>query len=230
VRRALPFVLLLILVAAFIAGLAARQQAGLEVSVESVQSWVAGMGWRGPAIYVGLVTFRFFLLMPSWVVLLAGGLVFGTLLGTALGGAGIVISAVAGFAVARGIGREWVRPYLAERYPTFQQSVERAGPLVVGIVTAHPVGPMSPLHLAAGLSAVPILGFLVAVLVGGPLRAFLLSLFGSTLVDPQSWQFLVATSLLIVMALLPLANRRLRQRILGLRAPDGDSAGETSPE
>ena len=55
----------------FAAGVLVRRDAGLEFSIESVQSWMQPLGWRAPALYVGLVTFRFFLLMPSWVVLSA---------------------------------------------------------------------------------------------------------------------------------------------------------------
>jgi len=195
----------------------ARQQAGLEVSAESIQNWVASLGWQAPALFVGLVTFRTFLLLPSWVVLSAGGLVFGALLGTVLGGLGVLLSAMVGFGLARGIGRDWIRPRAKARFEGYADQVARAGPVLVGLVTAHPIGPMTAFHWAAGFSTVSLFGFIIAVTLGGPTRAFIYSFFGSTLADLGSAEFYLATSILVVVALLPLAHPGLRRRFFAAR-------------
>ncbi|MCH6562449.1 MAG: TVP38/TMEM64 family protein [Myxococcales bacterium] len=216
-RRILPFVLLALVVGAVVLGRAARQEAGIEVSAESIQTWVSSLGWHAPALFVGLVTFRIFLLLPSWVVLSAGGLVFGAFLGTVLGGLGVLLSAAMGYGLARGIGRDWVRPRMQARLERHGQSLERVGPLLVGLVTAHPMGPMTVFHWAAGFATVPLLGFLMAVLLGGPTRAFIYSFFGSTLLEPGSGEFYLATTILVVVALLPLAHPGIRRRLFAAR-------------
>ncbi len=216
-RRILPFALLALVVGAVVLGRVARQEAGIEVSAESIQTWVSSLGWQAPALYVGLVTFRIFLLLPSWVVLSAGGLVFGAFLGTLLGGLGVLLSAVMGYGLARGIGRDWVRPRIQARLERHGQSLERVGPLLVGLVTAHPMGPMTAFHWAAGFATVPLLGFLVAVLLGGPTRALIYSFFGSTLLEPGSGEFYLATTILVVVALLPLAHPGIRRRLFAAR-------------
>ena len=216
-RRILPFALLALVVGAVVLGRAARQEAGIEVSAESIQTWVSSLGWQAPALYVGLVTFRIFLILPSWVVLSAGGLVFGAFLGTVLGGLGVLLSAVMGYGLARGIGRDWVRPRIQARLERYGQSLERVGPLIVGLVTAHPMGPMTAFHWAAGFATVPLLGFLVAVLLGGPTRALIYSFFGSTLIEPGSGEFYLATTILVVVALLPLAHPGIRRRLFAAR-------------
>ncbi len=216
-RRILPFALLVLVVGAVVLGRAARQQAGIEVSAESIQTWVSSLGWQAPALYVGLVTFRIFLILPSWVVLSAGGLVFGAFLGTVLGGLGVLLSAAMGYGLARGIGRDWVRPRMQARLERYGQSLDRVGPLLVGVVTAHPMGPMTAFHWAAGFATVPLLGFLMAVLLGGPTRAFIYSFFGSTLLEPGSGEFYLATTILVVVALLPLAHPGIRRRLFAAR-------------
>ena len=216
-RRILPFALLALVVGAVVLGRVARQEAGIEVSAESIQTWVSSLGWQAPALYVGLVTFRIFLLLPSWVVLSAGGLVFGAFLGTVLGGLGVLLSAALGYGLARGIGRDWVRPRMQARLERHGQSLERVGPLLVGLVTAHPMGPMTVFHWAAGFATVPLLGFLMAVLLGGPTRAFIYSFFGSTLLEAGSGEFYLATTILVVVALLPLAHPGIRRRLFAAR-------------
>jgi uncharacterized membrane protein YdjX (TVP38/TMEM64 family) len=223
-RRA-PWVLLALIVLLFLAGRAVRGQIGAELGVESLRDWVKGLGLVAPVIYVGVVTFRQFLLIPSLLLLAAGGLVFGAALGTLLGGLGIVLSALFGFTLARTLGREWVRVRMSGRLGALERHSERVGPLLVGLATAHPIGPMTPFHWGAGLAAVSWVSFLAVVLVAGPTRAFLLSSFGASLEEPFTPRFWATTLGLIAIALLPLAHPAVRRLLLpGVRPPAQDSA------
>ena len=62
---------------------------------------------------MAVVAFRSVLFLPSWVLLVGGGLCFGVVIGTLLGGLGVALSALMQFAVARGIGREWVSHHVS---------------------------------------------------------------------------------------------------------------------
>ena len=212
-KRALPPLLLLLIAAAFVGGGIVRQEAGFEFSAEAIQAWVAGLGAMAPLLFVALVTFRNFVLLPSALVLSAGGLVFGASLGTVLGTVGILVSALMKFGLARGIGREWVARQRGERFRKLEQRAESAGPWVVGAVTAYPTGPMTPFHYGAGLSSIPVLTFALAIAATAPLRAGAYAIFGSTLLAPGSPDFYVATGLLLGFILLPLLHPRLRRRL-----------------
>lgn len=220
-HRLLPPLLVALVAGLFVAGRSVRSELGLELSPESIQSVVAGLGWKGPALFVGLVTFRQFLLLPSALVLPAGGVVFGAAEGTLLGSLGILLSAVLKYTIARSLGREWLRPWFGAAVEAFERRAEAAGPLVVGFVTAHPMGPMSPFYWGAGFAAVPVVGFLLAVAIAAPVRAFAYSFFGSTLLDPGTPRFWAATVLLVAAALAPLLHPGLRARML--RAARGDA-------
>ena len=223
----LPAALVIFVVALFALGSLLRGQLDLEIdmgSMESMQSslrdlraWVVGLGWPAPAIFVGLVTFRVFLLLPSAVVLTVGGLAFGSLFGTVLGTVGIVLSAALKFAIARGAGRDVLRSSLGDRFLEFEARVERAGVWLVGLVTAHPAAPMSGIHWAAGLSSMSFLGFAAAVTVSGPFRAGLYSVLGSSLVELDWTMTLGLAAAFLLVALLPLAHPGLRRRLLGGR-------------
>jgi uncharacterized membrane protein YdjX (TVP38/TMEM64 family) len=222
-RRA-PWVLLAVIVALFAAGRAVRSQLGVEIRAESLRDWVQGLGLVAPVIYVGLVAFRQFLLIPSLLLLAAGGLVFGAALGTLLGGIGVIFSAVFGFTLARTLGREWVRVRLAGQLGAIERHTQRVGPLVVGLATAHPLGPMTAFHWGAGLASVAWLPFLAVVLVAGPARAFLLSSFGASLGEPQSPRFWATTAGLVAAVLLPLAHPGVRRRLLPRASDPGNGA------
>ena len=213
-RRLLPALLVLLTAGLFLGGFVARKALGIELSAESIRGVVLALGWKAALAYVGMVTFRQFLFLPSAIVLPVGGLVFGMKLGTALGALGIIASAVLKYTIARLLGREWMRPYFGAAVDAFERRAAAAGPVVVGLVTAHPAGPMTPVYWGAGFAAVPVVSFLVAVVLTAPLRSFAYAFFGSTLLDPGTPRFWTATAILTVAALAPLAHRGFRERLL----------------
>jgi uncharacterized membrane protein YdjX (TVP38/TMEM64 family) len=173
------------------------------------------MGWKAPAIYLALVTFRQFIFLPAIVILPVGGLCFGATGGTVLGATGILLSALITFALARGIGGRWLHDLFGPRYTWLERRIEDAGPPVVGIVTAHPTGPMAAFFWGAGFSSMALLPFVVAVAAGGSVRAMAYAFFGSTLLAPGSTRFYVATTLLAAAAVVPLAHPGVRRKIFG---------------
>lgn len=190
-----------------------RASMGIEWSVTSIQTYVASLGIKAPLIFFGLVAFRQLLLIPSAIVLTAGGLLFGVGMGTLLGGAGIVMSGCICFLLARFMGGEWVHERLQARVGRYDERANAAGPILVGLMTAHPMGLLTPFHLAAGVSGMSLLVFLATVLLAGPIRAASYSVLGSSLVEIGSTRFYVASGVLILVALLPFAHPKLRRRI-----------------
>ena len=193
----------------------ARDALGIEFEPESIQAWVSSLGWTGPLIYLLLVIFRHFLVLPSAIILPAGGAVFGTLGGTALGALGILVTAMANFGLGRGIAADWIDLERFRWLVPLTERIELAGPFVVGIVTAHPIGPMTPFHWAAGFAAMRAVPYTVAVALGATTRAFVLSFFGSTLLEVGSPRFWLAMVVFAAIAVVPLLHRRTRKRLLG---------------
>ena len=203
----------------FYGGWYARTEIGLELSQESITSLVAGLGWRAWLVFLLLVVFRSFLLLPSIVVLSAGGIAFGTGMGTLLNAIGLLLSALLWYGAARGAGRPWISEWLGTRTEDFQRRADAAGPLLVGVATAHPAGPATPFHLGCGLAGTPLIPFVLAVALGAPVRASALAFFGSTLLDFGTPRFYAATAVILVLGLLPLAHRGIRERIFGAFRP-----------
>ncbi len=227
-RNVLPIALIFLVAGGFYVGGALRADLGIEWSAQAVQAFVLGLGLKAPFIFLGLVTFRQFFFLPSGVVLTAGGLLFGAALGTLLGGTGIVLSALLLFFLARGMGSGWVNSRFQDRFRSFERRARTAGPVVVGLMTGHPMGVMTPFHLAAGISGVSWLVFLVVVLVAGPIRRVTYDYMGANLLDVGSARFWLASALLVVLALLPLAHPKVRRGGLGLASRFSPSPGPAS--
>jgi uncharacterized membrane protein YdjX (TVP38/TMEM64 family) len=223
-RRVVP-ALVAVLAVSLAASWLVRDQLGIELSTASLQQVVHGMGWKAPAIFVGLLTFRQFIFLPAIVILPVGGLCFGTTLGTILGATGIVLSALITFAIARKVGGAWLRELFGHRYAWLERHVERAGPPAVALVTAHPTGPMSAFFWAAGFSSMALLPFAIAVTAGGSVRALAYSFFGAALLVPGTPQFYAGIAVLTLAVLGPFAHPAVRRRLREVRDGDGSHAG-----
>ncbi len=218
-----PLVFALVLAAAFLVGSFVRGQLDLELSVDSIRSFVSDLGWWAPVIFIALVTFRQFLLLPSALLLTAGGVAFGAGTGTVLGAAGVILSALMKFGLARVFGRDWLEARYGDRFRQFDRRLGKAGPLAVGVSTAHPTGPLSPFHWGAGFSSMSVGVFAAVVIAAAPIRAAALSFFGAHVFEPGTPRFWVASGILVATVLVPLLHPGLRRRILGwLQDLEGD--------
>lgn len=193
------------------AALLARSALGVEWSAEALREAVGRLGLWAPVAYVLLVAFRTPLLVPSQVVLLAGGLLFGTAGGAVFGGLGIVLSGVMAFALTRWLAGSGVH----QRVPTgMRRTLElagtRGGAALLAVATAWPVGPLALYHAAAALTRMRFPVFLAALVAGALPRAWTYAYFGSSLVEGR-WLHAGMAGAILVAALLPLLHPGVRR-------------------
>lgn len=209
IRRLL--ILLAVLILLFVVGGWARERLGIALDVDSVRSFANDLGPLGPLLFVFVVAGRSLLWLPSQVVLIAAGLCFGTLVGSAVGGAGLMISGLFLFLVARYAGRDVVERQLGPRVQGLLDfTSRRTGAVAFALACGYPVSPLSPLQAAAGWTPMPVFNFVASAFVGGMMRAGIFAYFGDGLAN-ASWSSLVAPLLVFALALaLPLAFPRGR--------------------
>jgi uncharacterized membrane protein YdjX (TVP38/TMEM64 family) len=213
--RLQPLVPLFVAAALFTLGRTLWAQLGIEPTAKGVHAWISALGVWAPLVFVAVVSARHGLALPSAVLLTVGGLCFGVSLGTLLGAIGIVISGIIMFAVGRWSGVEWIRKQVGPRFEVIEDRLRRAGPLLVGLATGYPLGPLTAFHVAAGFTSVRLVPFVLALVLGAPVRAFAYSWFGSQLLDTGSFEFWLAAAGLTAALLVPLAFPGVRRWLLG---------------
>jgi uncharacterized membrane protein YdjX (TVP38/TMEM64 family) len=179
-KRTIPLlIVVVVLVVLLYAGLQLRSEldfqtsmgsmAEIQASLQSLRTAVIRLGWIAPLAFILMVTFRYFLLLSSGLVLTVGGLVFGAVQGTLLGFIGILSSSLFHFYVGRYGGRDLVVRFFGDKLDKYKEQIETAGPWVVGACVAHPAGSMGIIQTAAGLSTIPLLKLLswLLCLLGG---------------------------------------------------------------
>jgi len=208
-----------VLAAALVLGHVVRTWLGIEeLSPAGVRDAVHALGSLGPVLFFCLVVFRQFLAMPALILLPVGGLCFGAVMGAMLGAAGIVVSGAVKFCIARWLGREWVRRRFGERFSRIDARIDRVGPVLIGLSTAHPLGILAPIHWAAGLSSLSFASFVMALVLGAPVRTFALSTLGASLAEGSSGERWTVAFVLVAVMLGPLAIPAVRRRVFASTA------------
>ena len=223
----------LLLTAAMIAAIVGigawtRNHLGIALDAESVRDFAQSLGTAGPILFVFVVAGRAFLALPSQIVLIAAGLCFGTVVGTIVGGAGLMLSGLVLFLVARYAGREFVEKRISARSRRLLDfATYRSGAISFAVACGYPIMPLTPIQTAAGLTPMPIANFITAAFAGGSIRASIFAYFGDTLTD-LSWMSLIFVGGLFAIAIaipfaFPAGRAWLRLAFDSQRAPDQSS-------
>lgn len=173
-------------------------QQGFELDPRVLRGRIALFGWLAPAAYVVAAALRPFLFLPSWVVMSAGGLLFGFWGGIAWGSIGFSLGALLAFAIARGLGRDAVITRLGTRATRIDAYVSEQGAPWIALYTAIPVTVLTPVHLAAGLSGMTLVSFVFAAVAGFLPRTALYSFFGDSIARGEWGLVSVALALIVV--------------------------------
>jgi uncharacterized membrane protein YdjX (TVP38/TMEM64 family) len=192
-----------------VAGLALRWQLGIELDPETLRSRVEALGALAPLLFVATVALRFVVLIPSWVLLTAGGACFGVVLGTLYGALGLTLMGLLQFLFVQLAGADALRARVPPRFEaTLRAARSWRGAATLAVVSAYPVAPQTPVQLASALAGMSLVTFLCSVGAGALLRAGLFSWFGSALLEGE--RVLLAAGIVVCVAALPFLHPRSR--------------------
>lgn len=156
---------------------------------------VAEFGALAPAVFVAVQALQVIVApVPGQVLGGVGGLLFGTVRGTAYSIVGVTVGSAVVFALARRYGRPYVeRVVTSETLDSFDGFVRREGLLGLFVLFLLPTFPDDALCFLAGLSEIRLRTLLALVVLGrGP--TFLVAAYaGGRLAAGQLWLVAVAT-------------------------------------
>lgn len=223
-----------IVVAVYSAGTVLRESLGISFDAASLREWVLGLGPLAPILFVFVVAGRAFLGLPSQLVLVAAGLCFGTLLGSLIGGVGLMLSGLLLFTAARYAGREAIDRRLGPRVRHILDfTSRRSGIAFFSFAFGYPISPLTPLHASAGFTPMPLANFAVAAFAGGVMRAAIYAYFGDALTESSLRALVVPTLIILVVLAVPLVfpsgREWLRNTFAPPRTEEAPIASESEP-
>jgi uncharacterized membrane protein YdjX (TVP38/TMEM64 family)/rhodanese-related sulfurtransferase len=181
-----------------------------------IESAVRDLGLLAPLAHILLFALATILFVPGVIFGLAGGALFGPLLGTILNLTGATLGATAAFLIARYLAADWVRKRAGPRLERLINGVEAEGWRFVAFVRLVPLFPFNLTNYALGLTRVPLAHYVLASLVcmvPGTVAYTWLGYAGREALAGNETAIrygLLALALLAAVAFLPRLKRRLR--------------------
>jgi len=221
------------------------RRAGFDSSlVRGLAERIRALGPLAPVVFVLLFVLNTVLCLPTSVLAMTGGFLFGPMLGMACVWSGAVAGASAAFGISRRMGRGWIQRRI-ERHPRLhavEQAVSEEGWRIVILSRLAPGSPFFLLNFMFGLTRIRFLPYLwstaVSIVPGTFLFVYLGSLGHLALEErvrtPAEWVLYFAGLAALVLAI-SLITRRA-QRLLSRRLdppppsmPSADTPSGTKP-
>jgi uncharacterized membrane protein YdjX (TVP38/TMEM64 family) len=204
----------LILMAAIAAAISYRDQ----FDVAALESWIQNAGVLAPLLFMLVYAVGAVLFLPGTVLTLAGGALFGPLLGTFYNLTGATIGAALAFLISRYLASDWVADKTGGRLKQLINGVETEGWRFVAFVRLVPLFPFNLLNYALGLTRIRFSHYLLATyicMLPGAFAYTYLGYAGREAVGGSEGliqKALLALMLLAAVAFLPRLIGRLRKK------------------
>ncbi len=131
----------------------------------TLQLWVQQAGAAAPLLFMAIYAIGAVIFLPGSVLTLAGGALFGPVLGTFYNLTGATIGAVLAFLVARYLASDWVEQKTGGRLKRLKEGVEKEGWRFVAFVRLVPLFPFNLRNYALGLTRIRLSHYLIATYV-----------------------------------------------------------------
>jgi len=183
----------------------------------ALEAWIRDAGPVAPLLFMLVYALAAVLFLPGSVITLAGGALFGPVLGTFYNLTGATLGATLAFLVARYLASDWVAEKTGGRVKQLINGVEGEGWRFVAFVRLVPLFPFNLLNYALGLTRLRLLSYIIATyifMLPGAIAYTYLGYAGREAVaggEGMIQKGLLALALLAVVAFLPRLIGTLRR-------------------
>jgi len=184
----------------------------------ALEAWMKDAEAAGPILFMAIFALGTVFFLPGSVFTLAGGALFGPVLGTFYNLTGATLGATLAFVVARFLASNWVEQKTGGRLKQLKEGVEGEGWRFVAFVRLVPLFPFNLLNYALGLTRIKLSHYIIAsylCMLPGAIAYTYLGYAGREAVAGNEGiiqKGLLALALLALVAFLPRLIRRLRQK------------------
>jgi len=135
------------------------------VSIRLLSDTVSQAGAFAPIVFILVYALGTVLFLPGIILTLAGGFLFGPVLGTIYNLTGAVLGATLAFWSARFLASDWIESRVDGRLHWIRQGIEAGSWRFVAVVRLIPAVPFNALNYALGLTSIRTLPYVMASMI-----------------------------------------------------------------
>lgn len=186
---------------------------GIRLDVESIQALIEDAGIWSLVIFVFICMFRQILLIPSPVVFISGGLIFGTLYGSLY----TIFGHMVNIALAYYIGsrfKDRIKGFISEKYVyKIRRAKEKGSFTQMFVMRITPGFPVDPISFGAGFVGMDFHNYFWGSFFGSVPKIVLYAFLGQGLDNLFSFQTMIALAFLLTLALMPYVIKKRKEAL-----------------
>jgi uncharacterized membrane protein YdjX (TVP38/TMEM64 family) len=133
--------------------------------IETFKALIKDAGVIAPLLFIALYTLATIAFFPGSVLTLAGGILFGPLLGILYNLCGAILGSFIAFLIARYLAADWVESKARGRLRRVKQGIENEGWRFVAFVRLVPIFPFNLMNYLLGLTRIPLSHYLITTAI-----------------------------------------------------------------
>ncbi|PIZ51928.1 hypothetical protein COY27_02035 [Candidatus Woesearchaeota archaeon CG_4_10_14_0_2_um_filter_33_13] len=181
-------------------------------SPDFIREYLLGFGILSYPLFILLLLLSIPLPIPSSPIVVAGGFLYGTFLGTALAVFSVAIGASVSFLLVRYYGKPLLEKLVDKKHlEHFHFLFERRGPTLAFISYLVPIFPSDAISLILGLTKMRYRQFIVLVILGHIPRYLIVNSFGEDLFLGFSMKTVFVLVMLITLILIALFREKINK-------------------
>lgn len=116
--------------------------------------WINNLGWLAPVLFLILYSLASLMFLPTMVLTLAGGAIFGPVIGTVLNLIGATFGAAFSFLISRHLIYEWFSKKRGEKLNKLIAGVDQKGWMFVAFLRLFPIIPFNLVNYGLGVTGI----------------------------------------------------------------------------
>ena len=170
-----------------------------QMNLQRLVSYISNYGKYAAICFLLIFSLKPLLLfLPSSMLSIAAGTIFGPIYGFLLNMAGFFISATLGFYLSRFLGKNFVDKILKGKGVNINSNLEKNGIKILFLIRFTPVIPFDAISYACGLSKMKYKDFIIGSMLGVFFETLCYAYIGENIFSPFSYKFLVPAGLVIL--------------------------------
>ncbi len=160
VTHPIKTICVILTIVAFIACALAFQKHALEII-----RWINELGWLAPVFFLIIYCLASLMLLPTMVLTLAGGAIFGPIIGTILNLIGATCGAAFSFLITRHLIYEWFSKKRGEKLNKLIAGVDERGWVFVAFLRLFPIVPFNLTNYGLGVTGIKFRLYLITTFI-----------------------------------------------------------------
>lgn len=170
-----------------------------KLSIPIIANRIRENGTFASIIYLIIFAIKpIFVIIPSNIIAIAAGNVFGTLWGFILTMIGYYISGTVAFFLSRFLGRSFIEDLVGNRFIKLDQNLEKNGFKILFLLRLLPILPYDALSYTCGLTKVKYRDFILASVLGVAPETLCYIILGMNFKHPFSIRFMLPLIIIVL--------------------------------